>query len=212
MSGLQFYIANAFSTDPYGGNPAVVIPVKEFPEDAVMQNIAKNFNQPMVAFLRATGNDSEVANFEVRWFTPVHESKLCGHATIASSHLLFSTPPLVPSGVRVLNYRTASGHILTARKDGDWIQITMPTGTVKIPSPEEFERIAAVIRQALGEDVTVKHIEVGGEGYEHYLLAEIEEADNLESRQPNHDAFVSLSILNLFKMLTENPRKRPVIG
>lgn len=211
MSGLRFYIVNAFTTDPYGGNPAVVVPVQDFPEVKIMQAIAKNFNQPMVSFIRATGSDSEVANFDVRWFSPAHEVKLCGHATLASSKLIFSTPSLVPTSVKLLNFKTASGRLLTARKDGDWIEMTIPTGAVQEPSPEEFERLAAIIRQGLGKDVTVKHIEVGGEGYEEYLLAEIEEKDDLGGCQLNHDAFVSTAVLNSSKTLTHATRKQQVV-
>ena len=93
---LPFYVVNAFTTDPFRGNPAAVVFVDSLNNSDLLHNIAINFAQPMTAFLRRVtaingddDDDGKSATFEVRWFTTGGELPLCGHATIASSGLMF---------------------------------------------------------------------------------------------------------------------------
>jgi PhzF family phenazine biosynthesis protein len=81
---LKIYIANAFSEKKFGGNPAAVVPLKEWLGDAQMQQIAAQNNLAETAYIVPRGNE-----YEIRWFTPVVEVDLCGHATLASAHIMF---------------------------------------------------------------------------------------------------------------------------
>jgi PhzF family phenazine biosynthesis protein len=80
----KVYIANAFTEEKFGGNPAAIVPLKEWLPDALMQQIAAQNNLSETAYIVPLGDD-----FEIRWFTPEVEVSLCGHATLASAHVLF---------------------------------------------------------------------------------------------------------------------------
>jgi PhzF family phenazine biosynthesis protein len=81
----KVYVANAFSEKKFGGNPAAVVPLNEWLPDELMQQIAAQNNLPETAYIIPQGND-----YGIRWFTPSVEVNLCGHATLASAHILFS--------------------------------------------------------------------------------------------------------------------------
>jgi PhzF family phenazine biosynthesis protein len=81
---IPIYQIDAFSETSFTGNPAAVCPLDKWPDDKLLQNIAMENNLSETAFL-VRKNDF----FEIRWFTPVAEVALCGHATLASAHVLF---------------------------------------------------------------------------------------------------------------------------
>jgi PhzF family phenazine biosynthesis protein len=82
---LQLYQVDAFSEKIFGGNPAAVCPLDEWLTDGQMQSIAAENNLAETAFFVKQKN-----NFEIRWFTPAVEVDLCGHATLATAHVLFN--------------------------------------------------------------------------------------------------------------------------
>ena len=82
---LSIFQADAFTENIFGGNPAAVIPLKEWLPDEVMQNIAAENNLSETAFFVPNHE-----GFELRWFTPAIEVDLCGHATLAASHVMFN--------------------------------------------------------------------------------------------------------------------------
>jgi PhzF family phenazine biosynthesis protein len=82
---LEVYIANAFAENKFGGNPAAVVPLRQWLTEDLMQQIAAQNNLAETAFIVPYGD-----NFEIRWFTPAVEVKLCGHATLASAHIFFN--------------------------------------------------------------------------------------------------------------------------
>ncbi len=82
---LDIYQVDAFSCKSFGGNPAAVIPLDEWIDDAIMQNIAMENNLSETAFFVP-----EDGGFHIRWFTPLSEIDLCGHATLASGYVIFN--------------------------------------------------------------------------------------------------------------------------
>ncbi|MEO6313965.1 MAG: PhzF family phenazine biosynthesis protein [Chitinophagaceae bacterium] len=82
---IPVYYADAFTNTLFGGNPAAICPVKEWLADDLMQKIAMENNLSETAFLVKENND-----YHIRWFTPATEVKLCGHATLAAAHVLFT--------------------------------------------------------------------------------------------------------------------------
>ena len=76
---------DAFASELFRGNPAAVVPLEEWLPDTVLLSIALENNLSETAFLVPSGN-----GYHVRWFTPVVEVALCGHATLASAHIIFS--------------------------------------------------------------------------------------------------------------------------
>lgn len=80
------YQVDAFTTELFAGNPAAVVPLEAWPADALLQGIARENNLSETAFLVAS--KAPDADYELRWFTPTVEVALCGHATLASGHVL----------------------------------------------------------------------------------------------------------------------------
>ncbi len=88
MTRLPFSQIDAFSDRPFGGNPAAVMPLDAWLPDETLRGIAAEHNLSETAFLLATPDGP--ADHELRWFTPMQEIALCGHATLASGHFLLA--------------------------------------------------------------------------------------------------------------------------
>src|SRR5580704_8454258 len=117
---MRQWTIDAFATAPFRGNPACVVePLDAWPADAAMQALAAENNQAETAFLLKT---DDPARFGLRWFTPALEVPLCGHATLASGHVLLSEIGLVADH---LVFDTKSG-ALTLRRAGDGYEMDFP--------------------------------------------------------------------------------------
>jgi predicted PhzF superfamily epimerase YddE/YHI9 len=88
---IPFVQVDAFAGKPFEGNPAAVMPLGSWLDDATLQKIAEENNLSETAFLVAASDDE--ADFDLRWFTPGAEVALCGHATLASGHFILSSDP-----------------------------------------------------------------------------------------------------------------------
>jgi predicted PhzF superfamily epimerase YddE/YHI9 len=124
----RIFQVDAFSAQPFGGNPAGVCLLADPAPDVWMQAVAAEMNLSETAFLR--GREE---GFDVRYFTPLVEVPLCGHATLASAHLLWEeglAPPGEPISVH------APAGLLTARREHDWICLDFPAYPVsEVPVP-----------------------------------------------------------------------------
>jgi PhzF family phenazine biosynthesis protein len=126
---VRLFQVDAFAEEPFKGNPAGVC-LLERPADATwMQNVAAEMNLAETAFPLA-----EDDGFRLRWFTPKVEVKLCGHATLATAHILWEQGVLAPE--REARFRTLSGP-LTARRDGDFIELDFPARP-PLPTPPDW--------------------------------------------------------------------------
>lgn len=114
MTSIPFFQVDAFAERPLTGNPAAVMPLDRWLDDDVMQAIAAENNLSETAFTVPSGRDD--ADYDLRWFTPAAEVELCGHATIASGHILMT-------GDRV-RFATKSGLLIVSRKD-DRLELDM---------------------------------------------------------------------------------------
>ncbi|MEM9531688.1 MAG: PhzF family phenazine biosynthesis protein [Pseudomonadota bacterium] len=124
MKLTQFQV-DAFADRPFTGNPAAVCPLESWLDDELLQAIAEENNLSETAFFVPTEN-----GYKLRWFTPRSEVDLCGHATLASAHVLFEE--LNYSG-SVINFETRSGS-LKVEKRGAQLQMDFPA---RPPSPCE---------------------------------------------------------------------------
>ena len=88
MTSIPFFQVDAFADRPLTGNPAAVMPLDRWLDDELMQAIAAENNLSETAFTVPSEHDD--ADFDLRWFTPVAEVDLCGHATLASGHILMT--------------------------------------------------------------------------------------------------------------------------
>ena len=134
--GLAIYQIDAFTDKPFAGNPAAVCILPEVREADWMQNIALEMNLSETAFLLRQED-----GFDLRWFTPTIEVDLCGHATLASAHLLWELGLIEPG--EEARFHTRSG-VLTAKRDGEWIEVDFPA------EPEEPITLTMHLSQALG--------------------------------------------------------------
>ncbi|SFR96201.1 PhzF family phenazine biosynthesis protein [Sphingomonas jatrophae] len=127
----RFVQVDAFTDRPFGGNPAAVMPLTAWLDDAVLQAIAAENNLSETAFL--IPDASGAADYELRWFTPAVEVALCGHATLASGHVILSD---FPERARV-TFRTRQAGILEVARAGDGYAMSLPAwATQPKPLPE----------------------------------------------------------------------------
>lgn len=124
--GLKIVQVDAFTDQPFKGNPAAVCVTKGPLEDERMRAIAAEMNLSETAFLYPLGSPEE-EGFSLRWFTPTTEVDLCGHATLASAHVLWTEGHL--SGGNAAKFKTRSGWLSAQQKDG-WIELDFPTQPV----------------------------------------------------------------------------------
>ncbi len=108
---LQQYQVDAFTSQPFQGNPAAVCPLQSWPEDHLLQNIASENNLSETAFFVLSDS-----GFELRWFTPKAEVDLCGHATLAAAHVLFEHRAYTGATV---TFTTRSGELRVTRDGAD---------------------------------------------------------------------------------------------
>ncbi len=108
---IPIYQADAFTDKLFGGNPAAICPLKEWLSDETMQKIAVENNLAETAFF--VKNDT---GYKLRWFTPQYEIDLCGHATLASAHILFTQ---LGYKKETIQFETMKAGTLTVKKDGD---------------------------------------------------------------------------------------------
>jgi PhzF family phenazine biosynthesis protein len=115
---LTTYTLDAFTDRVFGGNPAAVCPLKEWLDDATMQSIAAENNLSETAFFVPDGD-----GYHIRWFTPSCEVELCGHATLASSHVIFTN--IAPEKSE-LHFRALAGALRVTR-DGNLLSLDFPS-------------------------------------------------------------------------------------
>ncbi|WP_437736356.1 PhzF family phenazine biosynthesis protein [Sorangium sp. So ce1335] len=118
--GLRITQVDAFTGKPYRGNPAAVCILPEARPAAWMQAVAREMNLSETAFL--VGRDD--GGYDLRWFSPAVEIALCGHATLASAHVLWETGMLGPD--EQARFSTQSGVLTASRRDDGWIELDFP--------------------------------------------------------------------------------------
>ncbi|HEX7101777.1 MAG TPA: PhzF family phenazine biosynthesis protein [Nitrolancea sp.] len=134
--GQRVVQVDAFTSEPFRGNPAGVCVLEHPAEAEWMQLVAREMNLSETAFV--VPNET---GFHLRWFTPATEVDLCGHATLASAHVLWEDGHLALD--RQVRFETLSG-ILTAERDGDWIELDFPA------EPEHEVQAPVSLADALG--------------------------------------------------------------
>ena len=165
---LRIVQVDAFTSEPFAGNPAAVCVLPGPRADAWMQAVASEMNLSETAFLHR-----EDDAWRLRWFTPTVEVALCGHATLASAHVLWQDR-FLPESAQA-RFATQSGR-LTADRRGDWIELDFPgTGPIPAPAPDG-------LTAALG--VTPRYV---GKTRFDYLL-EVADEDGVRAMRPNFSA------------------------
>lgn len=127
---LKLYQVDAFTKKLFGGNPAAVCPLDEWPDDQILQNIAAENNLSETAFFVRKNNI-----FQLRWFTPKTEVDLCGHATLAAAHVLFN---LMNEESNTIVFESLSGK-LAVSKEGDYLTLDFPSARpLKVETTDKY--------------------------------------------------------------------------
>jgi PhzF family phenazine biosynthesis protein len=160
---------DAFADRPFTGNPAAVMPLEEWLDDATLQAIAAENNLAETAFL--VPDESDEADYELRWFTPGVEVALCGHATLASGHVLLTAAQWRSD----MTFRTRKAGILRVARNGedDGYKMALPAYT---PAPKAMPDIV----RALGGDPVETMWHEGG-----YALIAYRDAASVRALTPD---------------------------
>ncbi len=158
---------DAFTDQPFRGNPAAVCLLDAPRDDKWMQSVGAEMNLSETAFLL-----HQQDGFSLRWFTPIVEVDLCGHATLASAHALWSEGLLESD--ETARFHTRSG-LLTATRRGDWIELNFPATLAKEAEP------APGLLESLG----IKEPKYVGRNKFDYLV-EVATQDEVRALRPDH--------------------------
>jgi PhzF family phenazine biosynthesis protein len=172
--GIAITQVDAFTNRPFAGNPAAVCILPEPPEERWMRDVAREMNLSETSFLVPRDG-----GYHLRWFTPSVEVDLCGHATLASAHVLWEEGHL-PANAQA-RFHTRSG-LLLAQRSGGWIEMDFPA------KPEEAAEAPAQLAEALG----IKPVYLGCNQFD--CLVEAPSAQDLRGMQPDYSALRKLSV------------------
>jgi len=173
---LFFKQVDAFTDKAFSGNPAAVFLLEESYDDAYLQAIAEEMNLPETAFLRQIENNV----FQLRWFTPTVEIELCGHATLASAHVLWEEK--MADIHQPLVFQSKSGP-LYATKHQDWIQLDFPLE----PAQDDAD---PVLKELLHHALATNIRYVGKN--KRAILVEIDSEDALRALTPDIPLLASI--------------------
>ena len=185
---FPFYQVDAFAVKPFKGNPAAVFLLESAREDSWLQAVAEEINLPETAFLLPKGHD-----YQLRWFTPTTEVGLCGHATIASAHILYEFGFFDLD--ETINFHTRSGIISSTINRGT-IELDMPRLSIKAsPMPDGLLNI-------LGTEPLATYVTEAKT-----LIAEMPTAELIRSFVPDFKQIEKLDFEGLaITALSDDPR------
>lgn len=173
---MRYYLIDAFSDRPFGGNPAAVCLLDRPLSDEAMAALAGEFALSETAFLLR-----EAEGWRLRWFSPTMEIPLCGHGTLATARAVQEAGLAAPG--ETLRFATRSGE-LRARLDGDWIELDFPARPAKeTPLPD-------TIKRALGLRLPPRW--TGMNAGRNWLL-EVDSADEIRDLSPDRSLTMALA-------------------
>lgn len=138
---IPLFLVDAFTSNIFSGNPAAVCPLDAWLTAEQMQKIAAENNQSETAFFVANGD-----SYELRWFTPKIEVDLCGHATLASAHILFNE---LGYTAQVIRFKTAGGNLKVSRSDKLLTMDFPATPPKKIETPRRLVHALGAVPEAV---------------------------------------------------------------
>jgi len=172
---MKVYIVDAFTSEPFKGNPAGVCLVDSFPSDAECLKIAAELNLSETAFVK---RESEENRFSIRWFSPKVEVKLCGHGTLASAHILWEEKLVQGSDIQ---FDSLSGPLFVKRND-NFITLNFPTQVLTL-----IEHPPAGLLEALNETPLAVY------KFAEDLLVELENEDKIYNFVPDFEKILAVN-------------------
>lgn len=169
---MQYFVIDAFTSQAFAGNPAAVVILKEAVDDKILQAIAAEFNLAETAFLLHDKNNY----WSLRWFTPLIEIDLCGHATLASAFVIWNK---LSADKTDLIFKTQSGELAASHR-GDLIELNFP-------------RIHVDSTGLTGETLSKLNITPRSVARtEHDLILELKSEEEVQQYQPDFQVIESL--------------------
>ncbi len=188
MTTIPFFQVDAFAGRPLTGNPAAVMPLDRWLDDAVLQAIAAENNLSETAF--TVPSEREDADFDLRWFTPTSEVDLCGHATIAAGHVLMTG--------QTVRFSTRAAGMLYVNRRGDLLELDLPEPTLtEVHEPE--------LNRALGLPDSVAWL---AEGCNDAAIIELVDEAAVRAVKPN---FVALRGIHRMAVVTARGDEQDVV-
>ncbi|MGA5883685.1 PhzF family phenazine biosynthesis protein [Streptomyces cellulosae] len=176
---MRIRIVDAFTDRPFSGNPAGVMLLDAFPEDSWLQNVALEVNHAETAFAHPLPEGGE-ADWALRWFTPVTEVAMCGHATLAAAHVLHATG----AHKGPVRFATRSGVLVADIAEDGTVTLDFPT------APLTAVEVPEGVVQALGASVLAAFDTGPNVGD---LLVELADEDTVRALRPDHKALMTYS-------------------
>ncbi|MDF3299651.1 PhzF family phenazine biosynthesis protein [Streptomyces tropicalis] len=176
---MRIRIVDAFTDRPFAGNPAGVLLLDAFPEDEWLQKVALEVNHAETAFARPLPEGGE-ADWALRWFTPATEVAMCGHATLATAHVLHTTG----AHHGPVRFATRSGVLVAAPAEDGTITLDFPTAPLTaVEVPDGVARALGAVPIAAAD--TGPHV---GD-----LLLELADEEAVRAVRPDHAALAAHS-------------------
>jgi PhzF family phenazine biosynthesis protein len=186
MTTIPFFQVDAFAHRPLTGNPAAVMPLEQWLDDATMQAIAAENNLSETAF--TVPRESGDADFDLRWFTPAAEVELCGHATIAAGHVLMTG--------QSVRFATKSGVLIVSRRD-TMLELDMRAASLdEVDEPELCRALGVRDRPVWLAD-----------GYNDAAIVELEDEAQVRACSPD---FAALKAIRRMAVVTARGRQQDV--
>jgi PhzF family phenazine biosynthesis protein len=188
MTTVPFFQVDAFAEKPLTGNPAAVMPLEKWLDDAVLQAIAAENNLSETAF--TVPSEREDADYDLRWFTPAAEVELCGHATLAAGHVLIHSDPL--------RFSTISGVLTVTRRD-DVLELNMRAANLtEVREPELCEALGIADAPVWLAD-----------GYNDAAIIEVPDEESVRAVSPD---FRALGKIHRMPVVTAPARTQDVVS
>lgn len=188
MTTTPIFQVDAFAERPLTGNPAAVMPLERWLDDALMQAIAAENNLSETAF--TVRSESEDADFDLRWFTPTAEVELCGHATLAAGHILMTG--------NSARFSTRAGLLVVSRRD-DFLELEMRAARLsEVRDPE----LCAALR--LPDSPVFL-----ADGYNDAAIIEVASEDEVRACSPD---FKNLARIHRMPVVTAQGEQEDVIS
>jgi PhzF family phenazine biosynthesis protein len=188
MTSLPFFQVDAFADKPLTGNPAAVIPLERWLDDALMQAIAAENNLSETAF--TVPSESDETDFDLRWFTPTDEVELCGHATLAAGHILMHSEPV--------RFATKSGMLIVSKR-GDVLELDMRAANLTEVNEQE-------LTGALGLAASPAWL---ADGYNDAAIVELSDEAAVRAVKPD---FAALRKIHRMAVVTARGRTEDVVS
>lgn len=166
MKAYTIYVADAFTTTLFSGNPAAIAPLEKWLPDELMQQLAAENNLSETAFVVPKDNE-----YEIRWFTPGTEVNLCGHATLAAAHIYFNH---LNHSENKITFHSKSGPLVVTKETDGKLTLDFPS------NPPEIEN---EIPEGLLEGLRIHSAKVFKTNFDYMVVLEDEEA--IKALQPD---------------------------